>query len=405
MEENKPDRKAERDHHYDFGYPFPPRHCDWYWSDADMTYDQALTAFHAQTEQEQRMKRNPVNRNRPKRPVDPNYHDGKSYPFPPRYSMAWENNEYGISYDEAVALYEHEKAKWANIRLTTPNPLVLVTHKNPQGSRLAVQAMNEELAAKQKAEQAAESSTPVINPNNAYWPPYNFVAEEGKEHINVTYEQPIKDYAWLSVEEAEEFAQNLYEDMGGKDTVGNIKNYGFGLGKATYDAHSIAKGLGGLHVQAYTKSINGQDWIIIKNYRKHLKTLERGHMWQANNPRIIQLGLGLNDLKGATRYVRFNVGLEIAVSVGINAVDYALRDEATMAEFVGNSAGDIVKGMLSLVGGALFTAVVVPTTVGVLVTSVVFALASFAFGHLLNVIDEQNGYSKSFTQEVAEFFE
>ena len=136
MEENKPDLKSELEHHYEFSYPFPPRYHDWYWSDANMTYDEALVAFHAQTEQEQRLKRNPVNRDRLKKPVGSSP-DDKGYPFPPRHSMAWENNDYGISYDEAVALYEHEKAKWANIKLTTPHPLILVTPQTPKGSEIS----------------------------------------------------------------------------------------------------------------------------------------------------------------------------------------------------------------------------------------------------------------------------
>lgn len=244
-----------------------------------------------------------------------------------------------------------------------------------------------------------------IDPNNAFWPPYNPLAEDGEKTLNVEYIKPITRIAWMSPEEAYEFLQNLYEDMGHKETLSNMKDYGQGLGKGIYDAVETAKGLGSLGVQAYTKNINGQNWIIIKNYRKHLKTLERGHKWKANNPRIIQLGLGLNDLKGAVHYVRFNVGLEVAVSVGINAVDYALRDEATLAEFVGGSAGDIVKGMISIASAAVFTSVVVPTTIGLLATSVVFALASFGFGQVLNIVDEQNGYSKSFTKGVEEFFE
>lgn len=52
--------------------------------------------------------------------------------------------------------------------------------------------------------------------------------------------------------------------MGGKTTLGDINSYGLGLGKGSYDTYSIAKGLGGLGVQSYTKTINGQDWIIIK---------------------------------------------------------------------------------------------------------------------------------------------
>lgn len=247
-------------------------------------------------------------------------------------------------------------------------------------------------------------NVPVINATHMHWPAYNFLAEEGKKELNVIYEKPIKDYAWLSVEEAKEFAENLYDDLGGKNTLGDIKDYGLGLSKGSYDAYTIAQGLGGLKVQSYTKRINGQDWIIIKNYRKHLKTLERGHMWKASNPRIIQMGLGLNDLKGAARFVRFNVGLEIAVSVGINAVDFALRDEATVAEFVGNSAADIVKGLISL-GGAAATIALLPATASVLATSVVFVFVSFGIGKLLNVIDEENEYSKDLTETVKEYLE
>lgn len=71
-----------------------------------------------------------------------------------------------------------------------------------------------------------------------------------------------------------------------------------------------------------------------------------------------------NDLKGAARYVRFNVGLEVGVSLGINAVDYTLRDEATSAEFVGNSAADMIKGITALGAVVLFTAAV-PISIGI----------------------------------------
>lgn len=108
----------------------------------------------------------------------------------------------------------------------------------------------------------------------------------------------------------------------------------------------------------------------------------------------------MNDLKGAARYVRFNVGLEVAVSVGINAVDYALRDEATLAEFVGNSAGDMVKGLVSLGAAALLTSAIVPATASVLLTGTVFVVASFIAGKGLDNLDKANGYSKEITNAV-----
>lgn len=244
-----------------------------------------------------------------------------------------------------------------------------------------------------------------LNPNNAYWPPYNPLAKNGGKTLNVEYVNPMESIAWMSPEEAHEFLKNLYEDIGYKQTLSNMKDYGLGLGKGTYDAVETARGLGSLGVQAYTKTINGQDWIIIKNYRKHLKTLERGHKWKANNPRIIQLGLGLNDLKGAVRFVRFNVGLEIAVSIGINAVDYALRDEATLAGFVGSSAGDIVKGILSISAGATVTAAFAAPVATIMGTTLFFVGASFFFGQALNIVDKEIGFSEYLVDKAKGLYE
>ncbi|MCW8335633.1 PAAR domain-containing protein [Vibrio paucivorans] len=260
-------------------------------------------------------------------------------------------------------------------------------------------------AVSSQAKTALSQKPPQIDPNSAYWPPYNPLAKDGEKTLNVEYVKPITSIAWMSPEEAHEFLQNLYEDMGYKETLSNMKDYGQGLGKGIYDAVETAKGLGGLGVQAYTKNINGQDWIIIKNYRKHLKTLERGHKWKANNPRIIQLGLGLNDLKGSIQFIRFNVGLEIAVSVGINAVDYALRDEATLAEFVGGSAGDIVKGILSIAAGSVITAAFAAPTATIVGTTLFFVGASFIFGQALNIVDEEIGFSEYLVDKAKDLYE
>ncbi len=247
---------------------------------------------------------------------------------------------------------------------------------------------------------SSAAKPPKINPKNMYWPPYDPSAPEGEKHIEIEYINEIISIAVLSLEEAEEF----YENLGGKSTLGSIKDYG-GLAKGTAEAYATAKGLGGLGVISYSKNINGKDWIIIKNFRRHLKTLEKGIKWSANNPKIVQMGLGLNDLKGAVRYVKFNAGIEIAFAIGINAADYIMRDEATLSEFVGNSAGDLVKGFISLAGAAVLTAAFVPATAGVLVVGTIFAFISFAIGKGVNTFDNENGYSKEITEAVRKYLE
>ncbi|MFV0574511.1 MAG: hypothetical protein ACK5NC_03670, partial [Vibrio sp.] len=155
--------------------------------------------------------------------------------------------------------------------------------------------------------------------------------------------------------------------------------------------------------KAYTKKINGKDWIIIKDFKKHLKTLEKGHKWGANNPRIIQLGLGLHDLKGAMRYVKFNAGLDMAFSIGLNAADYILRDDATLAELGVNSAADIAKGFIALVGAAVITATF-PIALTVMGANMLFAISSFVIGYGLDSIDDETGFSEDLTQAVEEYF-
>ncbi|WP_217525843.1 PAAR domain-containing protein [Vibrio metschnikovii] len=247
---------------------------------------------------------------------------------------------------------------------------------------------------------SASSTVPKINPNNMYWPPYNPLAPEGEKYIEVEYINPITSIAVLSLEEAQEF----YKNLGGKETLGNIRDYS-DLTKGGAEAYATAKGLGGLGVKASTKTINGKDWVIIRDFRRHQQTLMKGNKWGANNPKVVQAGLGLNDVRGAARYVRFNAGIEIAFAVGINAADYILRDEATLAEFVGNSAGDLAKGFVSLAGAAFVTSALLPATATVLFTGLVFAVVSFGFGKILDSIDNEYGYSQDISEAVEHYFQ
>ena len=258
-----------------------------------------------------------------------------------------------------------------------------------------------DIAPAARAVMAPQSVAPVEVPaENAYWPPYDFA--QGK-YLEVVYVTPPNDFAVLTLEEANELLQNLYDEAGGKDTIGKINSY-HGLYDGLKTTIETARGLGGLGVTAYTKNINGVDYVIIKNYRRHAQTLMKGNKWKANNPKVVQAGIGINDVKGAVRYAKVNVGVEIVFATAINAVDFIMRDDATLAEFVGNSAGDITKGLVSL-GVAGLAVVMVPATAGVIATGFVFALSSFLSGQLLDYLDEQYGYSKTLTGKIKEVVE
>lgn len=244
-----------------------------------------------------------------------------------------------------------------------------------------------------------------VDPNTMLWPPVNPYAKEGKKHIEVIYEQPMDSIAVLSSEEAYEFLVNLYDDMGGKKSLDDAKTYGIGVIKASYESYRTAVGLGGLGVTAYTKNINGLDWVIVKNFRRHQQTLMKGNKWGAANPKVVKMGLGLKDIKGAARFVRFNVGVEFAFAAGINAVDFILNDETTLGDFVGNTSGDFIKGVIALGGAAALTAAFVPASATFLVTSVAFIGASFAMGKTINAVDEAMGYTDEMKEAIKELID
>jgi hypothetical protein len=235
---------------------------------------------------------------------------------------------------------------------------------------------------------------PEIPAQSGYWPPYDFA--QGKS-LEVIYTAEPVNLAVLSLEEAQEFLSNLYDDMGGKDNVSDLKSKK-DLAAGLYSAAKTAHGLGGLGVQSRIKNINGVDWIIINNFRRHKQTLMKGNKWLASNPKVVQALIGITSLKGVKTYVKGNPGVEVAFSIGINAADYVLRDEATLIEFGVNSAGDMAKGFAAtVVAGGL---AVVFSGGSVLFGGIIFAAAAWGMGEAFNIAEEEFGFSKKITEEL-----
>jgi hypothetical protein len=257
--------------------------------------------------------------------------------------------------------------------------------------------------AMKKVAQATASSTSQtvqMNPNNMYWPPYDFI--EHKD-IEVEYTQKAVDLAVLSLEEAEEFANNLWLEYNGKDVLDNSKKVWDGAADAR-EAYRLAKGLGGMGVIVYTKPANGQDYIIIKGYKKHLKTLMKGNRWKANNPQVVQLGLGTRNMakKIAKDVLRVGLVVDIIFSVAINAVDVYVHDEKTMEDLVGRSGADIAKGMIATGIGTVFAVVASAVGLPLIAVGSVFAVAGFIASIGLDEIDDSYGISDALVDKLKE---
>ena len=389
-----------------------------------VSFDEAVSMFYDQTAMQQHLGHDPI--------VNSLVYKGVKYPTILDAQRAYtqdQNAFYQKKEQEQLALEARGIKAFKNMndairnRLNpTENGLMNVAERplKPMGEGASMSTLND-LLSKAQSSLGAESEptaknltassnlteskpTATLDPNNAYWPPYNPLAKEGEKELDVIYQKKITSIAVLSLEESYEFLQTLYHKHGERHLSDDFKTYIVGVGKGSYDAFKNAKGLGGYGVQATVKTIDGVDWVIIRNFRFHQQTLMAGYKWKANNPQVIKMALGLKALGSVKNLVRVNVGLEIAFAVGINAVDYILKDEATLAEFVGNSAYDIVKGVTSLVASVSITALILGVaSVSVLGGGLIFVIVSYVIGQAVSsTFDNVKEFMEDYATKEAE---
>jgi uncharacterized Zn-binding protein involved in type VI secretion/3D (Asp-Asp-Asp) domain-containing protein len=264
----------------------------------------------------------------------------------------------------------------------------------PHSSQRATSSQSAESA--KIAPAASAPNTQIPQESAGYWPPYDFTKSE---YLKVEYTQKAVDLAVMSLEEAEEFANNLWKEHNGKDTLDNAKKIWDGAANAR-DAYALSKGLGGMGVVAYTKVANGTEYVIIKGYKKHLKTLMRGHRWRANNPQVVQLGLGTKNM--ARNMLRVGLVVDIIFAIAINAVDVFVHDEKTMEDFVGRSGADIAKGMIATGAGTVIAVVATAVGLPLVVAGLSFAIVTLGASFLLDDVDSEYGISDKVVEKLKE---
>ncbi|BCL73742.1 hypothetical protein TUMSATVNIG1_57260 (plasmid) [Vibrio nigripulchritudo] len=158
--------------------------------------------------------------------------------------------------------------------------------------------------------------------------------------------------------------------------------------------------LGGLGVVAYTKITKGREYVIIKNYKKHLKVLTKGNRWKSNTPQVVQLGLGTKNM--ARNMLKVGLVVDIAFAVGINAVDAIVYDEKTLTDFVGYSCADIVKGLIATGLGTVAAVVFSAAGFPLVVAGVGFAVAGFLASVALDWTDNKYGVSDEIVDKLKE---
>ncbi|MCR9764530.1 hypothetical protein [Vibrio parahaemolyticus] len=379
-------------------YPFAQRHSA-SWETCHVTYDQAVEMFYDQTAMQQYLGHDPV--------VNSLVYKKVTYPtiFDAQRAYTQDQNAfYQEKEQEQLALEARGIKAFKNMndairsRLNPTedglaNPLERPLKPMGEVSKGIFEQLTSELAhapSGRSAEIASvQPNSPEINPNNMYWPPYNFLAKDGEKEIHIRYTQDVVETTVLAPEEWKEFF----------DSLDKVQNIG-GAMKGTYDAFDTAKKLGGLGVTAYVKTHNGVDYLILKGYKQHMKTLLAGNRFKASNPQVVKLSLGaLDSVKGMARYVKVTAPMEILVGSAINVLKYVLDDEYTLKD-LGVDEAKLLVNVLVVAGTALaIGTLAVPTTV--LGTAMILVSASL----FIWTVDQTTDFEKKLVNLVLENFD
>jgi len=154
-------------------------------------------------------------------------------------------------------------------------------------------------------------------------------------------------------------------------------------GQFAADAYNFGKtmtALGVVGTQVYRKVYNGKTYLIFKG-RPGMRNVLQGTRYLASNPRIVQMGLGMQGLK---HVARGGFVLGMVVSSSIEVADFFFNDEKTMYDLVGGIGVEAVKAGLATLAGLAFgaaAAIVIPVAIVPLAVAAAFA---FGAGILLN---------------------
>ncbi|WP_299491286.1 hypothetical protein [uncultured Shewanella sp.] len=250
---------------------------------------------------------------------------------------------------------------------------------------------------------AAKSQTGVkMNPNNMHWPAEDFTTRERYDIEWDFSNQETVSLALLTLEEAEEYLENLQQNSA-YDNMSEGKNY-TGLAMGLKSAHSLGKTLNSYGATARAVMINGVEHIVIENYKP--KYLDLGTRWQRSTPQMLKMGLALNTLKGNVQFLKSNIIVEIAFSGAVNAADYMMNDEVTLREVVKRFSADVAKGVVTGLAAqgsvvAISTlAAFMGLTIPVVGQVFLFAVACFYIGDGVSALENEYQYTDKMLNQI-----
>jgi hypothetical protein len=160
------------------------------------------------------------------------------------------------------------------------------------------------------------------------------------------------------------------------------------VSQAATDVMLITKtmqALGWAGVTSYIKVMpNGNSVIILKGYAAHRDAMLQGTRLLDSNPKMIQMGLGMQGLKSVAKG-GFQLGILIAT--GMEVLDYIFNDQKTMLDLVGGIGVEAVKGGLAAAFGLVAAGLIGGVTAVAVTPLVIMAFVVLISSVALNMLD------------------
>jgi len=293
-------------------------------------------------------------------------HDEMGYPFPPPHSVFWENDEgyKGMSYDEAVSQFHAQSPEKQAMNV---NPLRSPLQKQQEAKRQEQRARIEQLR-QERETQYSKLSNSSSSSTSAGQSAYDFTEQEWnknlKEDLKKYLEERHVQTCILTVDDAARCALNLWKQKNeegetvGTETLKLLEDIHskVDIGVGLVAAAKVSKALGslGVTVKQYVDT-KGKERIIISSLWNDGKmhyavvnglNIKKNHPYLISNPTIKQLGtLAQDTVKG----FRQGAVITLIVSAAINTNELVFNDDYHLVDWFGNVGSDLFKAMAVLV--------------------------------------------------------
>lgn len=384
----------------DKSYPFPSR-TSMYWLDpTTCSYDEAVSMFEAQSNEDKKRNTRPDirrNLNTPK--------EEYPYPFPPKTSAYWVANT--CSFDEAVRLFEAQSEEDIKRKNNPIDSASTIQYREQQAARQAEYMTTQQSLPSYLTGDAPKSTTALSYPavkNTRIFPDENVRALLKSNNHDVMFLtltetfEVLKSWGWKDTKET---WVETTQSTGGQILV----SYGVN-GKDIVTTSMIIAKLGDLSIKA-TAYINhkGTELIKLTGYAGIRKILN-APVFGAMNPKIVDIGIGKYGLKNS---IIQGARVTFYVAAAYRTIDFILNDETSLADFIGGLATDVVKiGLASAItwgvaaGIAAFTPFVIGPLVVVVVVGLVSSITLNELDKKYELTDKVVHYIESAQQEVIE---